>query len=96
MMERGVSGGAALLGLHTFLGLAAAPSFACMALVTSVHAGGAAHLLCTTALGPLGGMAPMYWLMSAFHLRPWLKLMANGRRSAVAAPALSSAGSRLR
>jgi hypothetical protein len=24
---------------------------------------------------PLGGMAPMYALMSAFHAAPWLKLL---------------------
>jgi hypothetical protein len=29
---------------------------------------------------PLAGMVPMYLLMSAFHLTPWLKLIA-GRRS---------------
>jgi hypothetical protein len=29
---------------------------------------------------PLNGMAPMYWLMSAFHLAPWLRLI-FGRQS---------------
>ena len=33
--------------------------------------------LCSSAqMSSLGGMAPMYLLMSAFHLAPWLKLIA--------------------
>jgi hypothetical protein len=28
---------------------------------------------------PLGGMVPMYLLMSAFHLAPWLKLISRRR-----------------
>jgi hypothetical protein len=31
------------------------------------------------ATSRLGGMVPMYLLMSAFHLPPWLKLMARYR-----------------
>jgi hypothetical protein len=60
--------------------LAAAPGFASMALLTSVFGAGAPETLCSAAHGasPLGGMAPMYLLMSAFHLVPWLKLF--GRR----------------
>ena len=58
--------------------LAAAPTFAVMALLTSF--GGSPQALCSIAGGsPLGGMAPMYLLMSAFHLAPWLKLMAQRR-----------------
>jgi hypothetical protein len=64
-------------GLH----LAAAPTFATMALLTGLL--GSADALCSTATAsPLGGMVPMYLLMSAFHLAPWLKLIA-GRRIAV-------------
>ena len=63
-----------------FLYLAAAPTFAIMALLTSVLGGGLPDALCSSA-SPLGGMVPMYLLMSAFHLTPWLKLM-SGRRSA--------------
>jgi hypothetical protein len=62
-------------GLH----LAAAPTFATMALLTGLL--GSADALCSTATAsPLGGMVPMYLLMSAFHLAPWLKLVA-GRQS---------------
>jgi hypothetical protein len=59
-----------------WLCLAAAPTFAIMALLTSVG-GGPAEMLCSTAqhASPLGGMVPMYWLMSAFHSAPWLKLI---------------------
>jgi hypothetical protein len=28
---------------------------------------------------PLGGMVPMYLLMSAFHAGPWLKLISRRR-----------------
>jgi hypothetical protein len=64
-----------------FLHLAAAPTFAVMALLTGVLGGGSADALCSMAGAfPLAGMVPMYLLMSAFHLTPWLKLIA-GRRS---------------
>ena len=56
------------------LSLAAAPTFAIMALLTGVL-GGPAQMLCSAApASPLTGMAPMYLLMSAFHVSPWLKL----------------------
>jgi hypothetical protein len=63
-----------------WLGLAAAPTFALMALVTAT--GGQPQWLCSAAHleSPLGGMVPMYLLMSAFHSGPWLKLI-SGRRS---------------
>jgi hypothetical protein len=68
------------LGAAGWLRLAAAPTFALMALITGVS-GGEADVLCS-AMGasPLGGMVPMYLLMSLFHAAPWLKLIA-GRRS---------------
>jgi hypothetical protein len=58
-----------------WLGLAAAPTFAFMALVTAI--GGEPQLLCSAArLGsPLDGMVVMYLLMGAFHAGPWLKLI---------------------
>lgn len=68
-------GGGAALGVADWLHLAATPAFALMALLTGLTGG---DMLCGTA-SPLGGMVPMYLLMSAFHLPPWLRLMA-GRR----------------
>jgi hypothetical protein len=58
------------------LSLMAAPTFAVMALVTAIG-GGPLDGFCGTS--PLGGMAPMYLLMSVFHAAPWLKLMRNRR-----------------
>ena len=72
--------GAAALGAADWLCLAAAPTFALMAVLTAVS-GGPADVLCSVAPGalPVGGMVPMYGLMSAFHAAPWLRLIA-GRR----------------
>jgi len=70
------NGKASATGAADFLCLAAAPTFAVMALVTAV--GGSADALCSIApASPFGGMVPMYLLMSAFHLAPWLKLIAR-------------------
>jgi hypothetical protein len=73
----------AALGAAGWLSLAPAPTFAIMALLTSVG-GGPADMLCSAApaASPLSGMVPMYLLMSGFHLAPWLKLVANRRGSA--------------
>lgn len=70
-----------LRGTADWLCLAAAPTFAFMALF-SVLNGGAHEVQCSAAPGtsPMNGMAWMYLLMSAFHATPWLKLI--GRRSA--------------
>jgi hypothetical protein len=70
---------AGVRGLPECLSLAAAPTFALMALLTGV-AGGPQDIVCAAAqdASPLSGMLPMYVLMSAFHLGPWLKLMARG------------------
>jgi hypothetical protein len=63
-----------------WLCLAAAPAFASMALLTGISGGGTADMLCSTADAfSLGGMIPMYLLMSAFHLAPWLKLFSHRR-----------------
>jgi hypothetical protein len=51
--------------------LAATPTFAIMAVLTSVS--GNADMMCAATQSPLGGMVPMYALMSAFHSGPWLK-----------------------
>ena len=72
--------GAAATGVAGWLSLAAAPTFAVMALLTH-FGGGPLDALCSTGAAlHLGGMVPMYLLMSAFHSAPWLKLIA-GRRS---------------
>ena len=70
-----VAGGGAALGVADWLHLAATPDFAAMALLTAFSGG---DMLCGAA-SPLGGMMPMYLLMSAFHLPPWLRLMAHHR-----------------
>ena len=72
---------AAAIGAAGFLYLAAAPTFATMALLTSVLGGGAVDALCS-GTSPLSGMVPMYLLMSAFHLAPWLKLISSRRNGA--------------
>jgi len=61
-----------------WLCFAAAPTFAIMALLTSVFGGSQADILCAAdRASPLGGMTAMYLLMSAFHAAPWLKVMAR-------------------
>jgi hypothetical protein len=83
-LEAANDGRAPPLGAADWLSLAAAPTFAVMAVVTAISGGSPPDILCTAAheASPLSGMVPMYLLMSAFHLAPWLKLIA-GRRIAV-------------
>ncbi|WP_315838782.1 hypothetical protein [Bradyrhizobium prioriisuperbiae] len=65
-------------GAGDWLSLAAAPTFALMALLTAVFDGGPLDALCAaTHTSPLHGMALMYLLMSAFHCGPWLRLMSK-------------------
>ena len=72
------NGNAAATGAADWLYLAAAPTFAIMALLTGVLGGGSPDALCSVAgASPLSGMVPMYLLMSAFHSAPWLKLIAS-------------------
>ncbi|MGA3002263.1 MAG: hypothetical protein ABSE20_11085 [Acetobacteraceae bacterium] len=68
-------------GAAVWISLAAAPTFLIMALLTSRFGGGSLDMLCSAAHGvsPLSGMAPMYLLMSAFHLVPWLTLISRRR-----------------
>jgi hypothetical protein len=62
------------------LALAAAPTFAVMALLTALSP---AAMLCSAAdPSPLSGMVPMYLLMSVFHASPWLKRFKSGLRRA--------------
>ena len=74
---------AGALGAADWLSLAAAPTFAIMALLTDVPGGEALNMLCGSGHGvsPLAGMAPMYLLMSAFHSAPWLKLISPRGRA---------------
>ncbi|KRB23503.1 MULTISPECIES: hypothetical protein [Mesorhizobium] len=67
----------ASLGVADWLCLAAAPTFALMALLSCLQ-GGDTAMLCMGG-SPLTGMAAMYLLMSAFHLAPWLRLI-SGRQ----------------
>jgi len=79
-----VGGDAAAIGAADGLCLAAAPTFAVMALLTGVVGGGTPDFLCSAAhdTSPLGGMVPMYLLMSVFHSVPWLKLISSRRNGA--------------
>ena len=72
------------LGAADWLSLAAAPTFATMALLTGVLGDGAPDMLCSAMqdASPLIGMVPMYLLMSSFHLAPWLKLISSRRSGA--------------
>lgn len=54
-----------------WLGLAAAPCFALMAVLTMANGNGPESVLCSAMGGwPLGGMGTMYSLMSVFHAGP--------------------------
>jgi hypothetical protein len=61
------------------LSLAAAPTFAIMALLTGAYGGGMQDVICSAGRegSPLMGMMPMYLAMSAFHLPPWLRLFSG-------------------
>jgi hypothetical protein len=64
-----------------WLGLAAAPAFAMMALMTVCLGGGMEPICSAKPFGSLmSGMAPMYLMMSAVHVGPWLRLI-TGQRS---------------
>ncbi|HTQ33316.1 MAG TPA: hypothetical protein VMI30_04020 [Stellaceae bacterium] len=67
-----------------WLCLAAAPSFALMALLAVGFAGDVQpNFFCSAVrhASPLSGMALMYVLMSTFHLPPWLRLIAGQWRA---------------
>ena len=76
-----------LFHLADWLSLAAAPTFALMAVVSGVLDVGAHQMACsaTMHMSPLSGMVPMYLLMSGFHLTPWLKLLSPWARGEGAA-----------
>jgi hypothetical protein len=75
------SGDAAANAVYV-LSLAAAPTFAVMAVLTGALDIGPPDILCSATQrgSPLNGMVVMYALMSAFHSAPWLKLI-SGRVS---------------
>jgi hypothetical protein len=65
-------------GAAGWLGLAAAPTFAIMALWTGLFSGNP-DMFCMGMqdASPSNGMALMYALMSAFHAAPWLRLISR-------------------
>jgi hypothetical protein len=70
-------------GPADWLGLAAAPSFALMALLTASSGGGEPAICSVMAhASPLTGMTAMYLMMSLFHAAPWLRLAAGARGGA--------------
>jgi hypothetical protein len=82
--DKGCNGAA---GGARFLSLAAAPTFAIMALLTGLLDSGSSATICSAAppAWPLTGMVVMYLLMGAFHAAPWL-LLVSRRRTAAAVP----------
>ena len=59
-----------------YLSLAAAPTFAAMALATGLLGGDPAAIICASAdISPMSGMTVMYALMAVFHLPPWARLL---------------------
>ncbi|MBY2996670.1 hypothetical protein HF263_36050 [Rhizobium leguminosarum] len=77
----GIASPGGRIAAHTadWLSLAAAPTFAVMALLMATTS--SANMICMTTPDafPIGGMVPMYLLMSGFHLTPWLRLAAGWR-----------------
>jgi hypothetical protein len=72
----------AAVGAADWLSLAAAPTFAAMALLTGLFGGGSADIMCPAPhhASALTGMVPMYLLMSAVHAAPWLRIIARRRQ----------------
>ena len=68
---------AAPLGIADWLCLAAAPTFAVMALLTCIHTGEGVMSCLGADASLLTGMPVMYLLMSAFHLAPWLRVISG-------------------
>ena len=73
--SRDDEGATAPLGLAEWLGLAATPTFAIIALLSGLG-GSPMDRLCSSGHGaPLNGMITMYLLMSVFHSQRWLNLI---------------------
>lgn len=66
---------AAGMNIGHWLSLAAAPTFAIMALMTA--ASDNPPMMCSASASPFSGMVPMYLLMCLFHSAPWLKRIAQ-------------------
>ena len=66
-----------VLGPAEWLYLAATPTFAIMALLTALGGNPIEGLCSSVRAGPLNGMVMMYVLMTMFHSRPWLNLIAG-------------------
>jgi hypothetical protein len=79
-VETCAEGGNATPGMARWLGLAAAPTFAIMAMWNGLFSG-QPDMLCMAMQGssPMSGMTVMYLLMSAFHTAPWLRLISSRR-----------------
>jgi hypothetical protein len=75
---------AAIAALADRLRLAAAPTYAFMAIFTGIFGESPKDMICMTMphSSPLSGMVSMYVLMSVFHAVPWLKLIARRARAA--------------
>ena len=63
-----------------WLYLAATPTFALMALLTGAIGSTMPAICSSESAALLGGMLPMYLLMSVFHSPPWLKRIARSMR----------------
>lgn len=61
-----------------WLGLAASPTFALMALIATLDTPQPALCAASGRMLSIDGMIVMYVLMSLFHLPPWLKLTGRG------------------
>lgn len=72
----GIQAGGCAGGATGWISLAAAPTFAAMALLTGVLDAGRQGAICAVAPAglPLNDMVAMYLLMSAFHTAPWIRL----------------------
>src|SRR5205807_9305327 len=74
------NGNPTVLGAADWLSLAAAPTFAIMALLTAVLGGGPMDAVRSAARdAPRSGMVPMSLLMGGLHAAPWLRVLSSRR-----------------